>query len=473
MTETEEATPLEYTAFGLAFTQPGAISYFADNLKIEHIGALQGHTGLQELYASLIEFYKGTGLDPLDPIAYQCWLEAETEVATALGGAPGVKVFVEHVCGLDLPKPEAVCAILKWRANKRRQMDALKELQVLLSKRGHKSDADIAHVNYLTDQIRALQHEVGYNPWNGVTTGEDVAKRADDLWELPDFLPTQYPSLNKALGYDEETGGFVKGAVHAIIAPSGQGKSTFAKCLMNNWLDKGRTVIFINFEEAQAHWERILMTQITKQNVYDSRALPDEQKEKLTQVFKEKMTEWGARFVRHEPDTSYFDDMEQWLRDILGHNENLPEVVIIDTIQSMFTKGGNSKPRWAQYEEMMVRLERLAKDMNCVMILTAQENTNRMKERREVVQQSDTGGSIAIEQKCSITIHLTQKRLANQDDTVDEAVMQLQIPKNRITGTKFTNDPPLVRYDDATKTYYSHDFDGGQDYADYDYDMHG
>jgi hypothetical protein len=31
--------------------------------------------------------------------------------------------------------------------------------------------------------------------------------------------------------------------------------------------------------------------------------------------------------------------------------------------------------------------------------------------------------------------------------------MQLQIPKNRITGSTFVYDPPLVRYNDTKKTY--------------------
>jgi hypothetical protein len=91
--------------------------------------------------------------------------------------------------------------------------------------------------------------------------------------------------------------------------------------------------------------------------------------------------------------------------------------------------------------------------MNCVLIITAQENSNRMKEKREVVQQSDTGGSLAIQQKCAVTIFITEKRLATNDDTEDENVMQLQIPKNRITGSAFLYDPPLVRYNDEKKIY--------------------
>ena len=119
----------------------------------------------------------------------------------------------------------------------------------------------------------------------------------------------------------------------------------------------------------------------------------------------------------------------------------------------MFTKGGKGKPRWGEFEEMMVKLERLARDMNCVVIITAQENSNRMKEKREVVQQSDTGGSLAIQQKCAVTIFITQKKLISGDDSEDDNVMQLQIPKNRITGSSYLYNPPLVRYVDSRKIY--------------------
>jgi RecA-family ATPase len=197
------------------------------------------------------------------------------------------------------------------------------------------------------------------------------------------------------------------------------------------------------------------MTQIIGKNVYkESGTWNEEQKNKYLKIFRDKLDQWGDRFmVRHDPDTPYFEDLERWLRDIMGSADRIPDVIVIDTIQSMFTKGGKGKPRWGEFEEMMVRLEKLARDMNCVLIITAQENSNRMKEKREVVQQSDTGGSLAIQQKCAVTIFITDKKLVSGDDSEDENVMQLQIPKNRITGSTFVYDSPLVKYVDERKTY--------------------
>jgi hypothetical protein len=212
--------------------------------------------------------------------------------------------------------------------------------------------------------------------------------------------------------------------------------------------------LYVNFEEAVGHWERILMTQIIGKNVYaESENWSEDQKTYYLGKFKDKLSQWGNRLlVRHDPETPYFEDLEKWLRDIIDYAKT-PDVVVIDTIQSMFTKGGKGKPRWGEFEEMMVKLEKLARDMNCVVIITAQENSNRMKEKREVVQQSDTGGSLAIQQKCAVTIFITQKKLISGDDSEDDNIMQLQIPKNRITGSSFLYNPPLVRYVDSRKVY--------------------
>jgi replicative DNA helicase len=363
--------------------------------------------------------------------------------------------MLDYILSVNSTDKESIVELLKHKANKRKQINYLQELQILINKKGNKSPEDIDRISLLTLSIKDLESSIKYNPFEKLTTADDIIGRADSLLNVPDFMPTQFKSLNRAMGYTDD-GGFFKGAVHAIIAPSGKGKSTFAKCLANHWLDTGYRVLYVNFEEALGHWERVLMTQIIGKNVYaEVDKWTQDQKKEYIKIFTNKLKQWGDRLmVRHDPETPYFEDLEIWLRDLIGHNDKLPDVVIIDTIQSMFTRGsGKGKPRWGEFEEMMVRLEKLARDMNCVLIITAQENSNRMKEKREVVQQSDTGGSLAIQQKCAVTIFITEKRLATNDDTEDENVMQLQIPKNRITGSAFLYDPPLVRYNDEKKIY--------------------
>lgn len=441
---------LELQVFALSMQKEGAIDYFAEHLPVAAIR--ESGKGQGEFYQTLLDFYSKTGADPIDKVALRSWIENETDLYEALGGEANVGLFFSQIDSVEEPStPEAVAALLRYRHNKARQLVTVDELNELVKNIDHSED-HITKINELADQIRQL-NQTGVDPLRSVYDGEKIASDADSLWDLPNFLPTPFKSLNRAMGYSDESG-FMKGAVHAILAASGKGKSTFAKNLMNHWVEDGRSVLYVNYEEARSHWERILFTQITQQNVYKGNELSEVDKRHYTQIFKQKMMEWDGRFmVKHDPDTPYYEDMELWVRDVANRN-GAPDVIIIDTIQSMFLKGtGKSLPRWGQYEEMMVRLEKLAKDLDAAIIITAQENSNRMKERREVVQQSDIGGSLAIAQKSSVTIFITDAKTESGDDSIDETVMQLQIPKNRITGVAFMMDPPLVKYNDACKSY--------------------
>lgn len=463
---TANEDPLEYQAFSLAFSEPGAISYLSEFLEEEYVGRIHGDYGINEFYLALLDFHKATGLDTVDVTAFRSWLLSETDIYEALGGSAGVTVMIDYVTQIKPGALDAVVELLKHKGIKRKMINYLQELQILINKKGTKTEEDKQKVAILTSEIKNLQNSINNNPLEKVSTALDVAKRAEDLLDIPSFIPTQYKALNRAMGYSDD-GGFFRGAVHAIIGASGVGKSTFTKCLANNWLDSGFRVLYINFEEAVGHWERILMTQIIQQNVYQhSKSWSQDEKDKYLAQFREKLSQWGDNLlVRHDPDTPYFEDLEIWLRDIVTSGEKLPDVVIIDTIQSMFTRA-KGKARWGEFEEMMVKLEKLAKEMNCALIITAQENSNRMKEKRELVMQSDTGGSLAIQQKCAVTIFITQKKLASDDESEDDRIMQLQMPKNRITGTTFIYDPPLVKYIDEYKTYIDYDAVNDASYSD-------
>lgn len=447
--------PLEYQVFALALRNKGAIGYFSANLPEEAVGAVSGQLGLNEFYRALLSYHRITKLDSIDPIAFKAWLESETDIHTALGGSIGVDTVVDILMSIEVSNEESIAQILKHRANKKKQLDILQELQILLTQKGEKTPKEVHRIAEITAEIKNLENDLNFNVLDSVVTAKEISQRAESLLQIPSFLPTQFKSLNRAMGYTDE-GGFFRGSVHAIIAPSGKGKSTFAKCLVNHWADTGYRVLYVNFEEAVSHWERVLMTQIIEKNVYaEASNWSDREREENLKKFQSKLNEWGDRFmVRHDPDTPYFEDLEKWLRSIMGHSDLVPDVIVIDTIQSMFTRStGKGKPRWGEFEEMMVRLEKLSRDMDCVLIITAQENANRMKERREVVQQSDTGGSLSIQQKCAVTIFITEKKLISGDDSEDETIMQLQIPKNRITGSTYLYNSPLVKYVDQHKKY--------------------
>lgn len=439
--EIESEFPLEYSVLALALKQAGAITYFRDNLPPEAMG-INGK-GHRQMYEAMLTFANTTRSDIVDEASFRTWLQS-SDIYEALGGKYGVDQYFKDVKLAEGKDPKSVANTIKRAANF--------ALQGYLSNK--LSDAiesgDPDKIQHIVSQISRIA--IDTDEYKLPSTGSDIAERADRLWELPDFLPTPFKSLNKALGYSEKAG-MVKGAIYSILAASGKGKSTFAKTLMNHWMSKGHKVLFINYEEAQEIWERVLFTQITKQNVYKSEEVDMERRHKLTKKFVNQLKEWGDNFlVEHNMPSTFYEDMENYIKSVASRTGS-PDVIIIDTLQSVYLKTQSGLPRWGQFEFMMTRLEILAKDLDCVILLTAQENNNRIKERREVVEQSDAGGSVAIVQKSSATIFITPSQLDIDDEAYEENIMQLQIPKNRITGTTFKMDPPLVRYNDDIKTY--------------------
>jgi replicative DNA helicase len=448
----------EYQILAATFTVPGAIQKFTEELDPVNVGLIHGYTGIHEIYKSLISYHSQIDTEMIDPVAFKSWLQSETEIVEAVGGVTVLDELFSQVMNVELSSVESIIKLTNFRANKRRQLDKLQELKHLITKKGQMTEDDKNKIGTLTEQIRELERDLEYNPLASVRTANDIAEDTDSLWDIPPFLPTQFPALNQALGYSAETGGIPRAAITTIVALSGYGKSTLARCLCNYWLDCGEVVLFINFEETKSHWERTLMTQLTQTNIYaEAQDISEAKKLELTKQFKKKLAQWGDNLmIRHDPDTLFFEDLENWLRDILGHGVKKPTVVVIDTIQSMFTKSGG-RARWGEFEQIMVRLEKLAKDMDAAFVLTAQQNINSTKEKREVVNQSDMGGSVTITQKSSVVMFLTPMKDATGDETFSETLMQVQIPKNRITGTVFASNPPIIQYDDRIKSYINFD----------------
>lgn len=451
---TEQDQLYEFQVFGSSFRVPGAIERFVNELAPSDIGLIHGQTGVHEVFRALASFHNKIGGELVDPLAFKVWLRDETDILDALGGQSGVDQLVKISMETELSDLDTIIKMVEFRGKKRRQLDAVYQMQHLLANKATNNDDDLTKLAKLSEEIIELNSDLSINPLASVRTANDIGNDADKLWETPNFMPTQYPSLNKAIGYSETKGGFLRGTVNAIAAMSGFGKSTLIKNIVNHYCDNGETILFINYEEPQEHWERILMAQLLGVNVYEQTdRLSTQKKQSLTAQFEAKMKEWGNRFmVRHDPDTLFFEDLEKWLRDILGYGARKPSVIVIDTIQSLFTKSGG-RARWGDFEQIMVSLEKLAKDMDAAIFITAQQNSTAVKEGRDVLNQGDMGGSLTIIQKSTVALFLVPMKDSSDDATINSNIMEIQIPKNRITGQTQTSNPPKVVYDDSMKSY--------------------
>lgn len=104
---------------------------------------------------------------------------------------------------IDLSNAESILKLIEHKANKRKQIDYLQELQMLITQKSNKSDEDVERISLLTAQIRELENQISYNPLDNVTTAIDISSRAEDLLIIPDFMSTQFKSLNRAMGYTD------------------------------------------------------------------------------------------------------------------------------------------------------------------------------------------------------------------------------------------------------------------------------
>ena len=448
---------LDYEVLATILKDPNAAEVFKENILDGAVGQINNSYGVYQLYKNAINCYEKVG--QVDFEIFGQWLEQFPELYEKIGGKEAYKELVAELEPIEPSKPLALAKLANNNFNRLvalKQLDQLKN--AILSDQSTDEEIEAASSD-LQEKVRSTKkkrEEIAFR------TALTIADESDDLFETVPFIPTPFKALNEALGYDKEAGGVMRGNIYSIVATSGRGKSSLAKSMTNHWLDEGYKVLFINFEEARAHWERVLMTQVTKHNAYKAHDKTSGELSKILETFKSKMYEWGNRFmVRHDPDSLYYEDLEAWLRDLYDNQEDdRPDIVVIDTIQSLFTKSGG-KARWSEFEQIMVRLEKLAKDMDAVFILTAQQNSNSLRENRTDINQSDIAGGVTIVQKSSVVMVLipmqTEIDLDSYGSDSITPIMEIHIPKNRITGTQSNNSHPLVIYDDDLKLYLDYD----------------
>ena len=167
--------PIEYQIYALSLRQHGAIEFFDAYLPEDIVGSIHGQTGINEFYRALLSYKHATKLDIVDPIAFKVWLESETDIYLGLGGVSGVDTMMDILMGIDMSTPESIVKIIKHKANKRKQLDRLQELQILLTQKGEKTDKEVSRIAQITSEIKDLENDLNYNPLDNVTTANDIS----------------------------------------------------------------------------------------------------------------------------------------------------------------------------------------------------------------------------------------------------------------------------------------------------------
>ena len=138
--EENSDTPIEYQIFALSLREDGAIDKFAEELPADIVGINHGQKGIHEFYSALLSYRNATKLSVVDPIGFRNWLESETDIKEGLGGSAGVSVMMDLLMSVELSTVDSVVQLVKYKANKRKQLDYLQELQLILNQKGVKSE---------------------------------------------------------------------------------------------------------------------------------------------------------------------------------------------------------------------------------------------------------------------------------------------------------------------------------------------
>lgn len=444
---------LDLQILSASINNPEANNYFHNYLIADAVGKPTNTFGMYQLYTNAIKCFSETG--EINPKVFKIWLSNYPDLYSELGGDKGYSELQEQLSSIEPIDYITLTRLGNKRLQKKVSMNKLEELNQLLQDDQSTDDQIQAATSELVDRIKEAKDREPI----ALRRSQDIAADIDGLWAKDNFIPTQFKKLNNLLGHSVDNGGVTRGNVYTIADMSGVGKSTFAKSLCVNWLDNGYKILFINFEEAQLHWETILFSQVVAQDIYRVKAEGDSAFcSSLEKKFRKTLDKWGSNFmVRHDPDSVQYDDLEDWLKDLYYNQESdRPDIVVIDTIQSLFKKGGNGT-RWGQFEEIMVRLEQLAKEMNAVFLITAQQNNNSLIHSKEELDQSDIGGGVTIVQKSSVVMFLVPAK-SKEDSGFGEEEQQtdlynLRVIKNRITGKKSGQNPPIIRYDGDSKMF--------------------
>lgn len=126
-------------------------------------------------------------MDIVDPVVFKNWIQLESNVFEALNGDEGINALMSVLSDMQLASPESVVQVLKHKDNKIKQKNYLKELEIILSQKGLKSDDDLARMNLIAAQITDLENKINYNPLDGVVTAYQIIDKIDSLLDTPDF----------------------------------------------------------------------------------------------------------------------------------------------------------------------------------------------------------------------------------------------------------------------------------------------
>lgn len=232
-----------------------------------------------------------------------------------------------------------------------------------------------------------------------------------DVWEDLEnqnktFFETGFEDLDATMGVQEK-----KGAVITVGARPSMGRTTFMLSILENILLKNKKVIYFSLEMSKEQFVKRLLFQKAEVSFIKSRLNNFIVKdwEKLADAMNN-LSKWDLKV--DDNSSIKTDEIENAIKELQ------PDVVFINYFQLM---GGEKKQdRFAQIEEIMKDLKRIAKEYGVVIFIASQLSRaveNRYDKRPML---SDLRESGAIENISDVVIFLYRDEYYNSREEYDE-----------------------------------------------------
>lgn len=256
----------------------------------------------------------------------------------------------------------------------------------------------------------------------------EILEAIDENKKNLEFLPTGFASLDRDLD-----GGFLRKEIVILGAFTGIGKSMLAGQLFYNIAKKGFNSAYFSLEISGEMIVSRLIGQIV--NIKPSRimaGLLDVEEIDKRSTGKAKVTTYNWLMEFHD-DLYLLEEIEKAVR------EKDYEFIVIDFIQNILLD--NNMDEYARLSYISVKLQKLAKEMNCCILVLSQLSNKVGNNNSKVVEYKGSG---AIAQVADLGFFLERENpvLDSNGRPIGEQKVRLNLRKNRrgISGTYFDLD---------------------------------
>ena len=273
---------------------------------------------------------------------------------------------------------------------------------------------------------------------------DEVIQANSNSFKMHETVKTGFDTLDNCV---YSNGGFQKSRFYLISGKTGFGKSQFLINLTKNFLEQGKTVLFITLENTIEETNDRLFSCISEVKIQDLYMDVEKSKEKIVNFFSKSN---GVLLLEHVPQNSLTKQMVDTLVKIrMNQSGKKPDVIIIDYMDLMlYPEKLEERIRLGRLQNQM---KQLSQEQNCVVITPTQLNRGAYKEKDvDLDNIAESSGKSWVQDSVII--------LNGTKELVQNGYVEVFVQKNRhgksYTKVLFEVDFDIMKFTDTGRTNY-------------------